>query len=379
MYWDLGQTRIGQGIEFDYSCVHGVLASKECGYETIMINCNPETVSTDFDTADKLYFEPVFWEHIYDIILYEKPVGVIVQLGGQTALKLAEKLERYGIKIMGTSYQALDIAEDRGRFSELLKENNIPYPEFAVAETAEEAVEISKTLKFPILVRPSYVLGGQGMKIVINEEELEHHIVNLLKDMPGNHVLLDHYLDKAIEAEADAICDGKNVYIIGMMEHIEPCGIHSGDSFAVLPTFDLSENVRQQMIDITNKIAVALETVGLINIQFAIKDETVYVIEANPRASRTVPFIAKAYDEPYVNYAAKVMLGKNKVTDFNFSPTKKGYAIKVPVFSFNKFPNVNKELGPEMKSTGESIYFIDDLQDDYFTKVYSERNLYLSR
>ena len=374
-----GPNRIGQGIEFDYSCVHGVLASKESGYETIMINCNPETVSTDFDTADKLYFEPVFWEHIYDIILYEKPVGVIVQLGGQTALKLAEKLDRYGIKIMGTSYQALDIAEDRGRFSELLKENKIPYPKFAVAETAEEAIEISKTLKFPILVRPSYVLGGQSMKIVINEEELEHHIVNILKDLPGNHVLLDHYLDKAIEAEADAICDGENVYIIGMMEHIEPCGIHSGDSYAVLPTFDLSPNVRQQMIDITNKIAVALETVGLINIQFAIKDEKVYVIEANPRASRTVPFIAKAYDEPYVNYAAKVMLGKNKVTDFNFSPTKKGYAIKVPVFSFNKFPNVNKELGPEMKSTGESIYFIDDLNDNYFTKVYSERNLYLSK
>ena len=374
-----GPNRIGQGIEFDYSCVHGVLASKECGYETIMINCNPETVSTDFDTADKLYFEPVFWEHIYDIIQYEKPEGVIVQLGGQTALKLAEKLERYGIKIMGTSFQALDIAEDRGRFSELLKENNIPYPKFAVAETAEEALEISKELNFPILVRPSYVLGGQGMKIVINEEELEHHIVNLLKDMPGNKVLLDHYLDKAIEAEADAICDGENVRIIGIMEHIEPCGIHSGDSYAVLPTFDLSDNVRQQMIDITNKIAIALETVGLINIQFAIKNEVVYVIEANPRASRTVPFIAKAYDEPYVNYAAKVMLGNKKISEFDFNPKKGGFAIKVPVFSFNKFPNVNKELGPEMKSTGEAIYFIDDLDDDYFTKVYSERNLYLSR
>ena len=374
-----GPNRIGQGIEFDYSCVHGVLASKECGYETIMINCNPETVSTDFDTADKLYFEPVFWEHIYDIIQHEKPEGVIVQLGGQTALKLAEKLERYGIKIMGTNYKALDVAEDRGSFSELLKKHDIPYPKFAVAETAEEAIEISKDLNFPILVRPSYVLGGQGMKIVINEEELEHHIVNLLKDMPGNKVLLDHYLDKAIEAEADAICDGENVHIIGIMEHIEPCGIHSGDSYAVLPTFDLSDNVRQQMIDITNKIAIALETVGLINIQFAIKDELVYVIEANPRASRTVPFIAKAYDEPYVNYAAKVMLGDKKVTDFEFNPKKEGYAIKVPVFSFNKFPNVNKELGPEMKSTGESIYFIDNLEDDYFTKVYSERNLYLSR
>jgi carbamoyl-phosphate synthase large subunit len=374
-----GPNRIGQGIEFDYSCVHGVLAAKECGYETIMINCNPETVSTDNDTADKLYFEPVFWEHIYDIILHEKPLGVIVQLGGQTALKLAEKLERYNIKIMGTSYKALDVAEDRGRFSEMLLENNIPFPKFAVAQTAEEAIKISKDLNFPILVRPSYVLGGQGMKIVINEDELEHHIIELLKDIPGNRVLLDHYLNNAIEAEADAICDGENVRIIGIMEHIEPCGIHSGDSYAVLPTFDLSDNVRQQMIEITNKIAVALETVGLINIQFAIKDEIVYVIEANPRASRTVPFIAKAYDEPYVNYASKVMLGQNKVTDFEFNPKKGGYAIKVPVFSFNKFPNVNKELGPEMKSTGESIYFIDDLTDDYFLKVYSERNLYLSK
>ena len=374
-----GPNRIGQGIEFDYCCVHGVLAARECGYETIMINCNPETVSTDFDTSDKLYFEPVFWEHIYDIIQHEKPEGVIVQLGGQTALKLAEKLQRYGIKIMGTSYEALDLAEDRGRFSNLLKDNNVPFPEFGVIETAEEAIELSKELNFPILVRPSYVLGGQGMKIVINETELERHVVNLLKDIPGNRVLLDHYLDKAIEAEADAICDGENVHIIGMMEHIEPCGIHSGDSNAVLPTFSLSDNVRQQMTDITNKIAVALKTVGLINIQFAIKNEVVYVIEANPRASRTVPFIAKAYQEPYVNYAAKVMLGEKKVTDFTFNPIKKGYAIKVPVFSFNKFPDVNKELGPEMKSTGEAIHFIDDLEDPFFKKVYSERSLYLSR
>ena len=374
-----GPNRIGQGIEFDYCCVHGVLAAKECEYETIMINCNPETVSTDFDTSDKLYFEPVFWEHIYDIIKHEKPEGVIVQLGGQTALKLAEKLERYGIKIMGTSYEALDLAEDRGRFSTLLRDNDVPFPEFGVIETAEEALELAKDLNFPILVRPSYVLGGQGMKIVINESELEHHVVNLLKDIPGNRVLLDHYLDNAIEAEADAICDGENVYIIGIMEHIEPCGIHSGDSNAVLPTFDLSDNVRQQMIDITHKIAVALKTVGLINIQFAIKDEKVFVIEANPRASRTVPFIAKAYKEPYVNYATKVMLGNKKVTDFNFDPQKSGYAIKVPVFSFNKFPNVNKELGPEMKSTGEAIHFIDDLKDPFFKKVYSERSLYLSR
>ena len=374
-----GPNRIGQGIEFDYCCVHGVLAAKECGYETIMINCNPETVSTDFDTADKLYFEPVFWEHIYDIILHEKPEGVIVQLGGQTALKLAEKLDRYGIKIIGTSYDALDLAEDRGRFSDLLKANDIPYPKYGSIETADEAVTLSKTIGFPLLVRPSYVLGGQGMKIVINEEELEQHVVEILKDLPGNKILLDHFLSGAIEAEADAICDGENVYIIGVMEHIEPAGIHSGDSYAVLPSFDLSESVLKQIDAHTRKIAVAIETKGLINIQFAIKDEVVYIIEANPRASRTVPFISKAYDEPYVNYATKVMLGENKVTDFNFSPKLSGYAIKIPVFSFDKFPNVNKELGPEMKSTGEAIRFIPDLKDKFFREIYSERNLYLSK
>ncbi len=374
-----GPNRIGQGIEFDYSCVHGVLAAAECGYETIMINCNPETVSTDFDVADKLYFEPVFWEHIYDIIRHEKPEGVIVQLGGQTALKLAEKLDRYGIKIIGTSFKSLDLAEDRGSFSRLLEENNIPFPEFGVAETAEEALEVAKKLDFPILVRPSYVLGGQGMKIVINENELEAHVVDLLRSIPNNKLLLDHYLDGAIEAEADAICDGENVYIIGIMEHIEPCGIHSGDSNALLPPFNLGDLVMQQIKDHTHKIALALNTVGLINIQFAIKDDKVYIIEANPRASRTVPFIAKAYGEPYVNYATKVMLGHNKVTDFTFNPQLNGYAIKQPVFSFNKFPNVNKQLGPEMKSTGESILFIDSLKDDAFYDLYSRRKMYLSK
>ncbi|MEW7291554.1 carbamoyl-phosphate synthase large subunit [Aquimarina sp. 2304DJ70-9] len=374
-----GPNRIGQGIEFDYCCVHGVLASAECGYETIMINCNPETVSTDFDVADKLYFEPVFWEHIYDIIRHEKPEGVIVQLGGQTALKLAEKLDRYGIKIIGTSFQSLDLAEDRGHFSKLLQENNIPYPEFDTAETADEALAVADKLDFPILVRPSYVLGGQGMKIVINKQELEEHVVGLLRKIPNNKLLLDHYLDGAIEAEADAICDGKNVYIIGIMEHIEPCGIHSGDSNATLPPFNLGEFVMQQIKDHTHKIALALNTVGLINIQFAIKDDMVYIIEANPRASRTVPFIAKAYGEPYVNFATKVMLGEKKVTDFDFKPHLDGYAIKQPVFSFNKFPNVNKKLGPEMKSTGESILFIDDLKDDQFYDLYSRRKMYLSK
>ena len=374
-----GPNRIGQGIEFDYCCVHGVLAAAECGYETIMINCNPETVSTDFDTADKLYFEPVFWEHIFDIIQHEKPEGVIVQLGGQTALKLAEKLDRYGIKIIGTSFKSLDLAEDRGSFSTLLKDNDIPFPEFGVAQTADQAIELADGLDFPILVRPSYVLGGQGMKIVINKKELEAHVVDLLQKIPNNKLLLDHYLDGAIECEADAICDGENVYIIGIMEHIEPYGIHSGDSNATLPVFNIGEYVLQQIKDHTKKIALALNTVGLINIQYAVKDEKVYVIEANPRASRTVPFIAKAYNEPYVNYATKVMLGEKKVTDFNFNPQLKGYAIKQPVFSFNKFPNVNKQLGPEMKSTGESILFIDSLKDDEFYNLYSRRKMYLTK
>ena len=374
-----GPNRIGQGIEFDYCCVHGVLAASECDYETIMINCNPETVSTDFDTADKLYFEPVFWEHIYDIIQHEKPEGVIVQLGGQTALKLAEKLDRYGVKIIGTSFKSLDLAEDRGSFSTLLKDNDIPYPEFGVAQTADQALELADKLDFPILVRPSYVLGGQGMKIVINKEDLEAHVVDLLQKIPNNKLLLDHYLDGAIECEADAICDGESVQIIGIMEHIEPCGIHSGDSNATLPVFNLGEYVVQQIKDHTHKIALALNTVGLINIQYAVKNDIVYVIEANPRASRTVPFIAKAYKQPYVNFATKVMLGKNKISDFDYDPQLKGYAIKQPVFSFNKFPNVNKQLGPEMKSTGESILFIDSLKEDEFYDLYSRRKMYLTK
>ncbi len=374
-----GPNRIGQGIEFDYCCVHGVLAASECNYETIMINCNPETVSTDFDTADKLYFEPVFWEHIYDIIQHEKPEGVIVQLGGQTALKLAEKLDRYGVKIIGTSFKSLDLAEDRGSFSTLLKDNNIPYPEFGVAQTADQALELADKLDFPILVRPSYVLGGQGMKIVINKEDLEAHVVDLLQKIPNNKLLLDHYLDGAIECEADAICDGENVQIIGIMEHIEPCGIHSGDSNATLPVFNLGEYVVQQIKDHTHKIALALNTIGLINIQYAVKNDVVYVIEANPRASRTVPFIAKAYKQPYVNFATKVMLGKNKISDFDYNPKLEGYAIKQPVFSFNKFPNVNKQLGPEMKSTGESILFIDSLKEDEFYDLYSRRKMYLTK
>ncbi|WP_231425628.1 carbamoyl-phosphate synthase large subunit [Pedobacter sp. Leaf250] len=374
-----GPNRIGQGIEFDYSCVHGLLAAKESGFEAIMVNCNPETVSTDFNMADKLYFEPVFWEHVREIIELEKPVGVIVQLGGQTALKMAEKLTEQGIKIIGTSFENMDIAEDRGRFSDLLKELNIPYPKYGVAENAEEAIVVANEVGYPVLVRPSYVLGGQGMSIVINDEDLEKAVVKLLGDLPGNRVLIDHFLDRAEEAESDSISDGDDVHIVGMMEHIEPAGIHSGDSFAVLPTFSLPETVTKSMEEYSIKIAKALDVRGLLNIQFAIKDEKVYVIEANPRASRTVPFIAKAYDVPYINIAAKIMLGVAKLKDFTIERKLKGYAIKEPVFSYEKFPEVTKELGPEMKSTGEAIRFIKDLEDPYFRKLYKDKSMYLSK
>lgn len=374
-----GPNRIGQGIEFDYSCVHGLLAAKESGFEAIMINCNPETVSTDFNMADKLYFEPVFWEHVREIIELEKPEGVIVQLGGQTALKMAQKLHENGIKIIGTSYDNMDIAEDRGRFSDLLKDMNIPYPLYGVAESAEEALEVAHKVGYPVLVRPSYVLGGQGMSIVINDEDLEKAVVKLLRNLPGNRVLIDHFLDRAEETESDSICDGDEVHIIGLMEHIEPAGIHSGDSFAVLPPFSLPESVINDMTEYSKRIAKALNVRGLLNIQFAVKDNKVYVIEANPRASRTVPFIAKAYDVPYINIAAKIMLGVNKLKDFKIERKLKGYAIKEPVFSFDKFPEVEKQLGPEMKSTGESIRFIKDLEDPYFRHLYKEKSMYLSK
>ena len=374
-----GPNRIGQGIEFDYSCVHGLLAAKEAGYESIMVNCNPETVSTDFNMADKLYFEPVYWEHVREIIELEKPEGVIVQLGGQTALKMAEQLEANGIKIIGTSFHDMDLAEDRGRFSDLLKSLDIPYPKYGVAESAEEALEVAKEVGYPVLVRPSYVLGGERMSIVINDEELEKAVVKLLKNLPGNRVLIDHFLDRAEESESDSICDGDDVHIIGMMEHIEPAGIHSGDSSAVLPPFSLSENVQRQMEEYTIKLAKSLHVRGLLNIQFAVKDEKVYVIEANPRASRTVPFIAKAYDVPYINIATKVMLGSHKLKDFTIERKLQGYAIKEPIFSFDKFPDVDKQLGPEMKSTGEAIRFIKDLEDPFFREMYTKKSMYLSK
>ncbi|MBY5956802.1 carbamoyl-phosphate synthase large subunit [Membranicola marinus] len=373
-----GPNRIGQGIEFDYCCVHGILAIKNAGYEAIMVNCNPETVSTDFDIADKLYFEPVFWEHLEEIIELEQPEGVIVQLGGQTALKLAEKLHEKGIPTIGTDFLSLDLAEDRGRFSDMLKDLDIPYPDYGVANTVDEAIEIANRVGYPVLVRPSYVLGGQRMRIVINDQELERHVLSIFKHLPDNRVLIDHFLRRAHEAEIDAICDGEDVHIMGVMEHIEPAGIHSGDSSAVLPPYSLSQKNIDTMVAYTKKLAVALKTVGLINIQFAIQDEKVYVIEANPRASRTTPFIAKAYGIPYIQLATEVMMGIKKVKDFNVENKLDGYAIKIPVFSFDKFPNVDKSLGPEMKSTGEKIYFIDDLSDPYFRELDKRRSMYLS-
>jgi len=374
-----GPNRIGQGIEFDYCCVHGLLAIKECGYEAIMVNCNPETVSTDFDIADKLYFEPVYWEHLWEIIEHEKPAGVIVQLGGQTALKLAEKLDKKGIKIIGTSFDSMDIAEDRGRFSDMLKDLNIPYPDYGTAYNVDEAIQVANRVGYPVLVRPSYVLGGQRMRIVINDEEVEKAVVSLLKHIPGNKILIDHFLDRCQEAEVDAIFDGENFHVMGVMEHIEPAGIHSGDSNAVLPAFNLSPMEVTTMEYYSEKIARALNIKGLINIQFAIKDGKVFVIEANPRASRTTPFIAKAYQIPYLNIATKVMIGKYNLKDFKFEKKLKGFAIKEPVFSFNKFPGVNKELGPEMKSTGEAIRFVKDLRDPYFRQLYKDRSMYLSK
>jgi carbamoyl-phosphate synthase large subunit len=374
-----GPNRIGQGIEFDYCCVHGLLAIKECGYEAIMINCNPETVSTDFDMADKLYFEPVNWEHIYEIIDHEKPDGVIVQLGGQTALKISKKLFEKNIPIIGTSFDNMDIAEDRGRFSDLLKELEIPYPEYGSAVNVEEAIEVAQKVGYPVLVRPSYVIGGQRMKIVINDEELEKAVVSILKHIPDNKILIDHFLDRCQEAEVDAIYDGEQLHVMGVMEHIEPAGIHSGDSHAMLPCFNLTPLLVTTMEHYALKIAKALNIKGLINIQFAIKDNTVYVIEANPRASRTTPFIAKAYQIPYLNIATKIMLGENKLSDFTYEKKLTGFAIKEPVFSFDKFPGVSKELGPEMKSTGEAIRFIKDLRDPYFRQLYKDRSMYLSK
>jgi carbamoyl-phosphate synthase large subunit len=373
-----GPNRIGQGIEFDYSCVHAVLAAKELGYETIMINCNPETVSTDFDIADKLYFEPVFWEKVLDIWEHEKPEGVILQVGGQTALKLAKNFHKHGMKIFGTPYEMMDLAEDRGKFSKLLEELNIPFPEYGTAFTFDEAKIVAARIGYPVLIRPSYVLGGQGMRIAIKEDELEEYVASILKTHPENAFLIDHYLENAIEVDFDSVYDGEQLHEAGIMQHLEPAGVHSGDSTAVLPPYSLSENVINTMREYQLKIAKALKVCGFVNVQYAVRDEKVYVLESNPRATRTIPFIAKATGRPDAKIGVKVMLGR-KLKEFDLKSNLKHFAIKEPVFPFDKFPEVKKELGPEMKSTGETIYFLEDFNDEHFRKPYEFKNLYLSR
>lgn len=373
-----GPNRIGQGIEFDYSCTHAVLAAKEMGYETIMVNCNPETVSTDFDIADKLYFEPVFWERVLDIFEHEKPDGVILQVGGQTALKLAKNFQAAGIRIFGTEYEMMDLAEDRGKFSEVLVKCRIPFPRYGIASDVPEALKAAEVVGYPVLIRPSYVLGGQGMRIAVKAEELTEYVEDLLRTHPENVFLIDHYLDKAIEVDFDSIYDGEQLHISGIMQHIEPAGVHSGDSTAVLPPYSLPEHIMDTMKDYQLRIAKAMNVLGFINVQYAIKEDVVYVLEANPRATRTIPFIAKATGRPESAIGVKVMLGA-KLSEFDLSSSLKHYAIKEPVFPFDKFPEVKKELGPEMKSTGETIYFLEDFADERFRKPYEFKNLYLSK
>ncbi|MDI9646263.1 MAG: carbamoyl-phosphate synthase large subunit [Archaeoglobales archaeon] len=348
-----GPNRIGQGIEFDYCCVHAVKSLKEDGYETIMVNCNPETVSTDYDTSDRLYFEPITHEDVMNIWENEQPIGVMVQFGGQTPLNIAEELEKSGAKILGTSVDSIDIAEDRKRFEELMKKLGIPRPPNGIAFSVEEAKRIAKEIGYPVLVRPSYVLGGRAMEIVYDDEELERYINEALEVSPEKPVLVDKFLEDAIELEVDALCDGEDVYIGGIMEHIEEAGIHSGDSACVLPPVSLSQDVIERVVEYTKKIALALKVVGLVNIQYALKDDILYVLEANPRASRTVPFVSKATGVPLAKIAAKLMMGA-KLKDFKLkNPNLKHVSVKEAVFPFIKLPGVDPVLGPEMKSTGE--------------------------
>jgi carbamoyl-phosphate synthase large subunit len=373
-----GPNRIGQGIEFDYSCVHAVLAVQEMGYEAIMVNCNPETVSTDFDIADKLYFEPVFWERVLDIYEHEKPEGVILQVGGQTALKLGKRFVEAGINIFGTDFEMIDFAEDRGEFSKFLKRMDIPFPAYGTARNVDDALEIADKIGYPVLIRPSYVLGGQGMRIAIKRDELKSFVEKILETHPENDFLIDKYLDKAIEVDVDSVYDGDQLHIAGIMQHIEPAGVHSGDSTAVLPPYSLSEKVIKTIEEYQEKIASNMDILGFLNVQYAVKNEKVYVLEANPRTTRTIPFLAKATQRPEAKIGVKVMLGA-KLKDFDLESKLTCWAIKEPVFPFDKFPEVKKELGPEMKSTGESIYFMEDFNDEHFKKPYEFKNLYLTK
>ena len=349
-----GPNRIGQGIEFDYCCVHAAYALREEGYETIMVNCNPETVSTDYDTSDRLYFEPVTLEDVLEIVDIEKPDGVIVQYGGQTPLKLAKALEANGVKIIGTSPEDIDVAEDRERFQKVLIDLGLNQPPNRTARTANEAIQLAEEIGYPLVVRPSYVLGGRAMEIVHEESDLQRYMTEAVKVSHESPVLLDRFLNDAQEIDVDAISDGENVVVGGIMQHIEQAGVHSGDSACSLPPFDLSEKIQQELIQQTKLLAQALKVKGLMNIQFAIQGEVIYILEVNPRASRTVPFVSKAIGKPLAMIAAKVMVGKSlKDQKFVKEIVPNFYSVKEAVFPFIKFPGVDTILGPEMKSTGE--------------------------
>ena len=350
-----GPNRIGQGIEFDYCCVHASYALADAGYETIMVNCNPETVSTDYDTSDKLYFEPLTFEDVMDIVDVERPDGVVVTLGGQTPLKLANALAEAGVPIMGTSPEAIDLAEDRDRFSAILDEMSITYPAAGMASTYQEACVVADQIGFPLLVRPSYVLGGRGMGIVYDGAQLEKYMAEAAKISPDHPVYLDRFLEGAVEVDLDALCDGEQVFVGGVLEHIEMAGIHSGDSACCTPPFALSEALVSQLRSVARDLALRLGVVGLINIQFAIKDQVIYIIEANPRASRTVPFVSKATGVPLAKMAARIMAGE-KIADLGLPPDDRRlehYSVKEAVMPFGRFPGADTVLGPEMKSTGE--------------------------
>jgi carbamoyl-phosphate synthase large subunit len=356
-----GPNRIGQGVEFDYCCVHAVFALRELGYETIMINCNPETVSTDYDTSDRLYFEPLTIEDTLNIIEKEKPIGVIVQVGGQTPLKLAVPLEKEGIRILGTSPDSIDRAEDRKRFKELLHKLQLRQPESDTAMTVDEAVRAAQKIGYPVMVRPSYVLGGRAMEIVYDEESIRNYMERTVKGSPKHPILVDKYLDDAIEVDVDALSDGSDVIIGGVMEHIEEAGIHSGDSACSLPPYSLNDDIIGEIKRQTSALALELGVIGLMNIQFAVKKDEIYILEVNPRASRTVPFVSKATGVPLAKLAAKIMVGKTlKELGITKEKTIEHVAVKEAVFPFDKFTGVDSILGPEMKSTGEVMGIDED-------------------
>ena len=370
-----GPNRIGQGIEFDYCCVQAVYGLREAGYKSIMVNCNPETVSTDFDLADRLYFEPITFEDIMNIIEFEKPDGVLVQFGGQTPLKIAEQLTNEGVKIFGTSSASIDLAENREEFAKIIKKLKIQIPEYCIAKNYEEIINFGEIAQFPVLVRPSYVLGGRAMQIVYNKEQLVDYVFRSAEATNDHPILIDQFIENAFEFDVDALCDGEEVFIAGIMQHIEEAGVHSGDSSCVLPPYDMSSKVKKDIIDMTTKLALELNVVGLINLQFAVKDNEVYVLEVNPRSSRTVPFVSKYSNVPLANIAAQLSVGK-KIKDFNLKENNfKHTAVKKAVLPFKKFKDEKVFLGPEMKSTGEvmgidsepGIAFLKAMQSDGYT------------